>query len=583
MATRSHQWHGSIEDLYSQCLNQRSIPATGVNHIVNHPSAFIIKPKSGITDSVDLPNIQAALQAKVAPLIDGDTRQSHPKGTWKILPSPTSSHFSELMGLLSTGHIHLQFPALNASTLVEVDVCFQRAPIAPLQLLLRQVPLDISSIGLPERILTMAGYTVTMPGPGLQSIQPPPSGSVSVLRYFKGLDKETKRRDDSCICVEVLPPKDDPYLRYLPPRLVLGNGDMDLFTHVHRDPYPRVDRRLFLRSSPPGACLLPDYLHFGEFRCDAEDMEVDEVPGDPADRRISPGLGTFEATNAMPTSSTQPGPPAGVTDAAPAPASSRACAPNPAVVAPPTAGGIDISSITSSPRDMGDGEDVFSLAMPPVLLVSPPCVVVTPPSMPHNDFPLPVTAFLSAQNATYASHISGTASVAAADNAVLGEAAHLPPPPPPPSATPPPPSRLRAPSPSGLPPISATSASAAPAVQPGLATLGPADRSLSWRHSGQTGQPGDIVLVRRTFGPVLCRIVEVYTNSNSGYFQPVNALHVDTPAGAFYADWDNVHVPRAQSLPTATAAATATASTVAAVAAPPPPDGPAGTISSVTV
>ena len=132
-----------------------------------------------------------------------------------------------------------------------------------------QVPTELSGIGFVEAILGLAGYAVltTSAGP----LQVPPAGSVQIVKYWKGTDKDTRRLDDSIICVHVLPPKEDPFLLRLPPRLILGNGLRDIFTSVDSDPCPPVPRQALIRDAPASA-LLPDHLDFGAFRPEPEDM-----------------------------------------------------------------------------------------------------------------------------------------------------------------------------------------------------------------------------------------------------------------------------------------------------------------------
>ena len=254
---------------------------------------FTVRTNSGVSSTIPRSAIQSALCSQLQPLLDGNTRQSHPQGDWCIDPDPAAPHYADLMRLLNPGSIYLPIPGTSESTIVKVDNSFRLSPLMPLKLLFRQIPIECSGIGFPEAVLEHAGYRVVASSD--RPLQAPPSGSVHIIKYWAGTDKESRHPDDSIICINVLPPVDDPHLRHLPPRLILGGGRQDIFTSVERDPLPHVPRHLLARDAPDAA-FLPDHLDFGAFRREPEDMDGVETaaeqraatPPDPAPAAAPP-------------------------------------------------------------------------------------------------------------------------------------------------------------------------------------------------------------------------------------------------------------------------------------------------------
>ena len=291
---RSSRWQGSISQLQRQTVGLRQIPRSGVSHVTAEHRIYTVKPTTGVSDNMPLAKVQDLLQRKLGPLINGACRQSFPQGHRRILPDPCAPGFAALLAVLNTSHIHLVCPDTQASALVAVDNTLSLGAVHPLKLLFRQIPLELSGIGFPEAILQLAGYEVLTEGPLLS----PASGSVRLVQYGPGTDKASQQPDDSIVCVQVIPPADDPYLQHLPPRIIIGGGQLDIFTSVERDPFPRIPRTSIYRD-PPVAENLPDHLDFGDFRPEAEEMEVERLAtiqeGDERGHTGASGGGAFAA------------------------------------------------------------------------------------------------------------------------------------------------------------------------------------------------------------------------------------------------------------------------------------------------
>ena len=284
---RASQWQGTTASLLAKSLNLPRIVQPGFSCDSQERRVFTVRTNSGVSPTIPRSAIQSALCSQLQPLLDGNTRQSHPQGDWCIDPDPAAPHYADLMRLLNPGSIYLPIPGTSESTIVKVDNSFRLSPLMPLKLLFRQIPIECSGIGFPEAVLEHAGYRVVASSD--RPLRAPPSGSVHIIKYWAGTDKESRQPDDSIICIHVLPPVDDPHLRHLPPRLILGGGRQDVFTSVERDPLPHVPRHLLARDAPDAA-FLPDHLDFGAFRREPEDMDGVETaaeqraatPPDPA-------------------------------------------------------------------------------------------------------------------------------------------------------------------------------------------------------------------------------------------------------------------------------------------------------------
>jgi hypothetical protein len=178
---RSSKWQGTTQQLLHSTCQLSKIPDTGVTFAANERRIFTVKPNSGVSPTVSRSAILTALTSVITPLLDGNTRESHPAGDWCIDPDPHAPSVAALLRLLQPGSIHLPIPGTSESALVSVDSALRLSPLSPLKLLFRQVPTELSGIGFVVAILGLAGYTVltTSAGP----LQVPLAGRVQIVKY----------------------------------------------------------------------------------------------------------------------------------------------------------------------------------------------------------------------------------------------------------------------------------------------------------------------------------------------------------------------------------------------------------------
>ena len=100
---------------------------------------------------------------------------------------------------------------------------------------------NLAKDGLPQALLSAAGYTVRSPsGP----VVPPPDGEVLLLQYRLGRDANA-----AILIVDVLGPTSDPHLHRLPPFMPAHSLPGFMFaTLVENDPLPRSPEP---RPTPP--------------------------------------------------------------------------------------------------------------------------------------------------------------------------------------------------------------------------------------------------------------------------------------------------------------------------------------------
>jgi hypothetical protein len=157
------------------------------------------------------------------------------RAVWNLELAPTGPCYAALSRELSHSG-HYAVPWEDAHVLIPVRPTPRPLPAASLRLNLQNVPLSCSCVGLPEALLTLAGYTpIRCPASG--SLSPPPAGSSSVLVLQYRLGSHANAAQ---FLVDVLPPPDDPFLQRLPifaPVLSVP-GQPPLSVFVAHDPLP---------------------------------------------------------------------------------------------------------------------------------------------------------------------------------------------------------------------------------------------------------------------------------------------------------------------------------------------------------
>ena len=128
-------------------------------------------------------------------------------------------------------------------------------PPSAIRLLIRNVPLSCSRVGLPDALLQLAGYNpVRCPTRGPLAVPAADSTDVVLLQYRLGGHANAAE-----FVVDVLPPASDPHLRLLPlfaPQLSTP-GEPQFSVLVRDDPLPRAPRSSDGLDSPPVSAALP--------------------------------------------------------------------------------------------------------------------------------------------------------------------------------------------------------------------------------------------------------------------------------------------------------------------------------------
>lgn len=156
------------------------------------------------------------------------------KAIWNLELSPSGPCFAALSRDLShAGHYAVLWNELYV--LIPVRPSRSTPPPATRTLLIQNVPLSCSRVGLPDALLRLAGYTpVRCPATG--PVLPPAADSVVVVQYRLGAHANA-----AVFVVDVVPPADDPHLRRLPmfARELTEPGHPTFSVLLEADPLPR--------------------------------------------------------------------------------------------------------------------------------------------------------------------------------------------------------------------------------------------------------------------------------------------------------------------------------------------------------
>ena len=129
---RASQWQGTTASLLAKSLNLPRIIQPGFSCDSQERRVFTVRTNSGVSSTIPRSAIQSALCSQLQPLLDGNTRQSHPQGDWCIDPDLAAPHYADLMCLLNPGSIYLPIPGTSDSTIVKVDNSFRLSPLMSL-------------------------------------------------------------------------------------------------------------------------------------------------------------------------------------------------------------------------------------------------------------------------------------------------------------------------------------------------------------------------------------------------------------------------------------------------------------------
>ena len=159
---------------------------------------------------------------------------------WCISLLPSGRHYAQLSRELShSGSYAVQFG--DSTVLVPSSPAPPALPPSSTRLKFLNIPPPLAKDGLPQALLSAAGYTVRSPsGP----VVPPPDGEVLLLQYRLGRDANA-----AILIVDVLGPTSDPHLHRLPPFMPAHSLPGFMFaTLVENDPLPRLPEP---RTAPP--------------------------------------------------------------------------------------------------------------------------------------------------------------------------------------------------------------------------------------------------------------------------------------------------------------------------------------------
>ena len=200
------------------------------------PSTFLLEVGRAEVDSKDLQEFHSFLLSFLTPLLHGMPPMGRfgasKKAYWCITLSPTGRHYASLSRELShSGFYTVEWG--NRAITIPVHSAPPSLPPASTRLKFLNVPPNCARIGLPEAILQAAGYKVVIPpASSFEPITPVPD-AVVLLQYRLGHNANA-----AVFIVDVLPPRDDPYLHRLPPFMpqLSTPGRTPFSTFLDKDP-----------------------------------------------------------------------------------------------------------------------------------------------------------------------------------------------------------------------------------------------------------------------------------------------------------------------------------------------------------
>lgn len=208
-----------------------------VNYLSGKDAVYCLEVSKAAVSLAEYPRFSAFLHSLLRGM-DGTVMQvgkmgKAPRDKWWVRLNPDGPGFADLSRSLEhTGHYTVQWGDRQVTVPSSL-----RCPVVPpsaVQLKFLNVPPECSREGLPEAVLSLAGYTAVPATPGAPP-RAPEAGSdlVVLLRYRLGGGDNA-----AAFVVDVIPPEDDPHLRRLPPciRELSEPDEGQFFTFVQDDP-----------------------------------------------------------------------------------------------------------------------------------------------------------------------------------------------------------------------------------------------------------------------------------------------------------------------------------------------------------
>ena len=236
---RLRQWTSDITSLPASLAASPPLGRSSVCLLPPSSSAFSLHVgQAALLDERQRPAFLAHLRSHLDPLLADMPPMSRfgygKKAVWSVFLSPSGRHFAHLSRELShSGTFAISFG--DSVVLVPTSPAPPALPPASTRIKLLNIPPNLAKEGLPQAILSAAGYLVRLPSIGAP-IVPPPENEVLILQYRIGRDFNA-----AILLVDVLAPASDPHLHRLPPFLPAFSIPGFVFsTLVENDPLPRL-------------------------------------------------------------------------------------------------------------------------------------------------------------------------------------------------------------------------------------------------------------------------------------------------------------------------------------------------------
>ena len=209
---RLRQWSGDILSLPGSLSASPRMGSDTVSYLPSPALLFVLEVgKASIAPGL-LQAFSQHLLRYLSPLLAGMPPMGRfgagSSAYWCLELCPSGTHFAALSRDLShSGHLSVLWDDRHVS--VPVSSAAPMLPPSALQLKFLNVPTSCSKVGLPDAVLSLAGYRPATPSPGVTPA--PGSDTVIILRFRLG-----SHANAAIFIVDVLPPPDDPHLHRLP-------------------------------------------------------------------------------------------------------------------------------------------------------------------------------------------------------------------------------------------------------------------------------------------------------------------------------------------------------------------------------
>ena len=206
-----------------------------VRHAASSTSTYFLEVSQSSVEASALPAFSSFLRSHFASMPADIAQVGAPRGRrdrlWITLDSEGPGYAELSRSLAHTGHYTVAWQ--DSQVMVPVTMRHLSHPAA-ITLKFLNVPPDCSREGLPEAVLSLAGYNCVPVSPDAPPTTPAPgSGMVHLLGYRLGGGNNAAH-----FVIDVLAPPDDPHLRRLPPRMaeLSSPDDGQFYTLVDNDP-----------------------------------------------------------------------------------------------------------------------------------------------------------------------------------------------------------------------------------------------------------------------------------------------------------------------------------------------------------